>query len=263
VVFLSGKQEAQEARRAQVIEMIRLPLVMGRQAAPVQSIGFRPLAQLLDMARQHPVSRQEDPLLVFYPVEGDLGYHVPVHFHGFLERLGGLVVSGFPVSEPFEIGAGLYRQCFANLCLDFEPGAEENPLRLAPLGYLYKERFFVQPGRFVQSGSLEGVELKVWENRSYTGGEQGAASLPMEIHLAVMEAGKPLPNWEASLIVRLPDGSQDRYRVQPTNARGQAFFTLPPIPALNGMLIPYQVCLEGLRGEQLCVDDHYLVWDYE
>jgi hypothetical protein len=273
VVFLSGEQEAQSARRGQVIELIRLPRVMGERPAPVQSIGFRPLAQLLDMANQPPVSRREDPLLVFYPVEGSLGYHVPAYFHGFLERLGGLEVSGLPASELFEIGAGLYRQCFANLCLDFEPGAEENPLRLAPLGYLYKERFFVQPGRFVQSGSLEGVELRVWESRPYIGGEQGvasmpaanmpAASLPMAIHLAVMEAGKPLPNREASLTVRLPDGSQDHYRVQPTNERGQAFFTLPPIPALNGMLIPYQVCLEGLQGEQLCVDDYYLVWEYE
>ncbi len=67
----------------------------------------------------------DNPLLYFYPIEGDRGYNIPLVYVGYLDSRGGFKTSGPPLDELTRIDDDLWRQCFTNLCLDFEPNAPE------------------------------------------------------------------------------------------------------------------------------------------
>jgi hypothetical protein len=82
-------------------------------------VTARPLPEVVGIPPQPLSARQNDPLLVFHPLKGELGHNVPAFFDAYLAEHGGLEVSGLPTSEVFQVESGSYRQCFTNLCLDF------------------------------------------------------------------------------------------------------------------------------------------------
>jgi hypothetical protein len=81
--------------------------------------------------------------VIFYPVQNELGFHVPIVFDEFIARHGGTETSGKPISETEVVemnGEKIARQCFENYCLDYYPafptGAQ---VRMVQLGYQYEQ----------------------------------------------------------------------------------------------------------------------------
>jgi hypothetical protein len=236
-----------------------LPLVSNDQLAQetVARVILRPIVALLGLPSSAPGERVAEALMEFVPVAGELGFNVPLYFMDWLERNGGLQVSGPPSGQVFPTPGGVYRQCFTTLCLDFDPrAAAGKQLHPAPLGVSYKERFFQEASGFAAGQSLDEVSLQVWEGKPFVrpGEEQ-------VIHVALEEAGIPLAKREPVLTLTLPDNSQQQITMLPTDDRGQTSAEIGPISASGGTLIAYEVCLGQIDGEQLCRQDHFLIWE--
>jgi hypothetical protein len=196
--------------------------------------------------------------MVFYPIKPGLGHNVPKVLEQYITEHGGLELSGMPTTEVFQVG-DIYRQCFTNYCLDYDPGASEAlRIRPAPLGETYLKLH--NPSQEAEQ-SLEVTpavyRLNVWEERGFIAPEQ-----EQKIHLEVTEAGSqtPIPDIEATLTLYYPEGSEKVYHFQPTDPSGQSSVSIPAINAINGTLIPYQVCLGGSSNPSICVKDTYVIW---
>ena len=238
-------------------EFYWLPLVSNHLPATVEGIFLRPIVALLGIPSSPPVQRMLESLMAFFPVEGELGYNIPLYFMDWLERNGGMEASGPPTGEVFPVSVGVFRQCFTTLCLDFDPQAPQGmQLRPAPLGVTYKEKFFQEAGDFPADQSLDGVSLQVWEGKPFVGPDE----VP-EIYVAVEEAGVPLVKREPVLTLTLPDNSQLAIPMRPTDERGQTSARVGPVSAPSGTLIAYEVCLVRIDGQKLCRQDHFLIWD--
>jgi hypothetical protein len=225
-----------------------------------QNVKPRPIIHMLDIQPHNPIKCTNDPLVTCYRIDGDLGYNIPWIFVEFLEKYGGISFSGPPITSVDALENGLFRQCFTNLCIDFDLNAEENyRVRLAPMGREYLQRYFTldKPEGFLSTQTLEQVRIEVWESGTYISKDES-----QQINAGVFEGSTPLVNREPILIVSMPDGSQRLYNFPPTNERGITQLTLPPIQAPNGTLIAYQVCLSSVTGAELCVTDHFLIWNY-
>ena len=103
--------------------------------------------------------------MVFYAVDGSLGYHVPQLFDDFIADHGGTAISGMPIAEVAELSTGQYRQCFENYCLRY---ATANPpeaqLTLDAIGASYLAK--ISPADFYGETvviSPSTVALKVTE----------------------------------------------------------------------------------------------------
>lgn len=103
---------------------------------------------------------------------------------------------------------------------------------------------------------LESVQLQVWENRLFVASDES-----LEVYVAVYEQDRPLQNREPVLLLTLPDGKRKTYHFPPTNEDGQTMLVLPPVPAPNGTLISYEVCLRTPGGANRCIGENYLIWD--
>jgi hypothetical protein len=181
-----------------------------------------------------------------------------VLFDNYLKRFGGIPVVGNPITEvsPLDDVDGVYRQCFTNLCLDFEPNGDTQ-LRPAPLGVEYQQQYNLQPGPEPKWGEQGYVRLTIEEGKNFV-----APGESQEIKVTLTENDIPLSNREPVLTITLPDGTQQMFRMNPTDEQGVSKYRLPPIQAKNATLIPYEVCLTIPQGEQLCVEENYPVWDF-
>jgi hypothetical protein len=250
---LTGLHNAGDGMLEVIFE--NLVLVAGRDSR--DQVELRPIAELLGKYTQPPVEPKSTALNTFVEIEAGLGYNVPNFFIEFLQSIGGLQVSGQPISEVYSPEPGIYVQCYANLCLQFDLNAEQDQ-RLSPLllGVEYKLREYEVGRDFYACQALENIEIKVWEGETYV-----APGEPQEIHVAIFEDGKPLENYEPLLIATMPDGSQRKAYLQPSDQSGRSAIKLAPIEAPNGTLIAYQVCVFGIDQSQTCVGDNYLIWD--
>lgn len=168
-------------------------------------------------------------------------------------------MAGDPISEVYSHEAGVYRQCFTNLCLQFNLNLEgEQRLRPMPLGIEYKAVNYESVRNFEASQELDHLDLKVWEKDTFV-----SSKGLQEIHVALVEDGKPLVNYELVLIVTMPDGSQRRAYFQPSDENGRTSIKLAPIEAPSGTLIAYKVCLFWMDAEPRCAGDNYLIWNSE
>jgi hypothetical protein len=263
VVMLYPKQIQDEGFHIRL--QLVLPLVLGAKEPDQEKpfgetllVSARPIVEALGILAQPPVHASSDPLMTFYPIENQLGYNIPQIFVSYLEKHGGFELSGPPITEVFLISDGKFRQCFKNLCLDYDINQpEEDRLHLAPLGRLYKERFYTPSERFDHSESMQHLRIQTWEGKTFV-----ASNEPQEIHVGVFEGDTPLKNREPTLTLIMPDGSQQQRTFPPTDELGHTYLKIPPISAPNGTLIAYQVCLVGADREDICVGDNYLIWNY-
>jgi hypothetical protein len=217
-----------------------------------------PVAKKLGIIPDQLEGRSGDPLMVFYPIKGDQGYNIPAYFLHFLELYGGLEVSGPPITKLTAVSDAVYRQCFANLCLEENRNTPQG-LSIHPtaLGTVYQNLFYPEVAtKAVETSAGPQVSLQVWK------------SLPMvpsgkseEIGVYILEDNAPLENVEPYLILTTPDGKQKTYSLPPTGADGQSRLTLPPITGSNGTLVPFQVCIARLTGEKFCVKDSFIIWN--
>jgi hypothetical protein len=78
--------------------------------------------------------------MYFFPVQGaDLGYEIPVYFWDYIGLHGGTAVFGPPITHYTLLSGVIFHQCFRNLCLMYDQGANEQArIRPEPFGYAYK-----------------------------------------------------------------------------------------------------------------------------
>jgi len=218
-------------------------------------VTARPIVELLGNLPAPLASDSPQPDLYFFEVNSGLGYNIPNVFKELIDQHGGFNLSGDPINEMALINERIYRQCFRNLCLDYDPSAPEH-LRIRPtaLGVEYLKsnlRSPVQPT--VETQSFRQFTIQVWETQA-----QVASNQEQEIWVSLSENGQPLSSIQSVLFVYLPDGNQVRFDLEPSGGDGRTSIRIPPIAAANGVLIPYELCIP--QGEQMfCVRQEYLI----
>lgn len=238
------------------LEVIFENLVLAAQDEGSEKAFARPIVEMLGIQPQSMVECQPSELEACLPGEGGMGHNVPLYFEEYISQHGGLDLFGYPITEVFLVENGIYRQCFTNMCIDFNVNAPEGErLKPVPLGKTYQERY----SKFWEKefeDNIDGVQIRVWEKEAVV-----ASGQPQEIHVKILEDETPLVNREPVLTVTLPDGKERVFHFPPTDENGESFFSLPAISGPNGTLIPYDVCLTGISRKTLCVGDHYLIWE--
>jgi len=234
-----------------------------------QAFRLCPLARWLNMPSvpAGPKIYAEKDGVYFYPVQGDQGYHVPIDFDKFIALHGSKEISGQPIAEVMAAD-GVYRQCFENYCLDYDPtrAAGQN-VRMAPLGALYLKQ--VRPEAAVPVVetapsvplvyTAETVEMRISEANPTL-----AANQPQRFELVVLNRAdqRPLANIEASLDIVLPDGSIVSAHFPPTGTDGRSMVEVQSLPAIaNGSIVPYLVCLNVPAEKAICAAENFLIWN--
>lgn len=232
-----------------------MPLVQhGLPPIRQETIRLKPIVEMVGIMRQPPAPQRDDPLMVFYPTEGTLGYHVPLFFDAMVKQIGGVEVTGKPIMEvrPFE--EGKFRQCFTNLCLIFDTRASAGEqLTLEPIGEEYKARFYSGNEGKPKSKELGDLRMEVHEIPPYDFLEEGP-----EIQVTLSQDDQPLAGRELTLTLSMPNGSRQIYALAPTNELGQTFQVLPVIEAPFGFLVLYQVCYPEAPEPGLCLEENYM-----
>ncbi len=229
------------------------------------AVRLRPAAVLTGKPIGQPMPRRysEADGVVFYPLQGENGFHVPLVFDQFIASHGGMEISGVPLSEPYQIGENLYRQCFENYCLDYDnrPGATER-VRMAALGREYLKLSGMTPPQttpFEMTPETIRMAVSVTQPRL-------TAEEPQQFEMLLLREHdqQPLSSVEATLTLTLPDGRQALYYLPPTDAQGRSLLRIAPLqPALpNGSVVAYRVCLNIPAEQPICKADSYLIWNY-
>jgi hypothetical protein len=227
------------------------------------SIAFRPLAKILNMPMHQPSQKKYDRRdnVIFYPVQGELGFHVPIVFDEYIARHGGTETSGNPISETEVVeanGERIARQCFENYCLDYYPSSPaEVQVRMAKLGYQYEQTpFNAIPAQVMEP--VEPLAILIGEEKT-----QVLSSETQTLYLLVYSdhTKEPRQNVNASLVLMLPDGHNYSYEFPPTGINGWTKLDVPPLSnAGHGTMIAYKICLSG--DSPVCVSESYLIWNY-
>ncbi|MEW6503922.1 MAG: hypothetical protein AB1457_08170 [Chloroflexota bacterium] len=229
------------------------------------AVRLRPAAVLVGMPVGQPMPRRysETDGVVFYPVNGENGFHVPLAFDRFIASHGGTEISGLPLSEPYRIGESLYRQCFENYCLDYDnrPDAAER-VRMAALGREYlKISGMVLPQSAPFEITAETVQMVISAAKPRLTAEE-----PQQFEMLLLRKDdqQPLSSVEATLTLTLPDGRQALYYLPPTDTQGRSLLRIAPLqPALpNGSVVAYRLCLNVPAEHPICKSDSYLIWNY-
>ncbi len=225
-------------------------------------VQMRPITRYLDIIGAELVQKKSHNKLVFYEIRPGLGHNVPTEFDEFIALHGGKELSGEPISEVVRLGdQNLYRQCFENYCLIYDPAASNSlKVRLMPLGQEYNKKFppdeslalkeFFTPETVLLSTSAENPNLSMGEEQV--------------IHIVVQWKANqtPLDRVEGNLVVTYPDGTVARYFFPSTDAQGRSTVVLPARSGLkHGERVTYQVCLNLPSKRLICDMQSYLIWN--
>jgi len=244
---LAGPYQASDGS----LEVIYENLVLYANPDQSNSAAARPILALMGITPEPMATRLDNPNIMFYGIDGEYGYNVPIFFSDYIAQHGGFELFGQPVAEIKMQGDGSGTQCFANACLRYVQGNGVAPL---PMGAEYKTRVYDQPE--VQPAAAAGeIRIRVWENHS-----QISSSEEQIIHASLFAGTQLLAGLQPYLELSLPSGSTSIYQFPPSDAGGQTQLTLPPIRGQNGTLIPYKVCLEGFGAAAVCASESYMIW---
>jgi hypothetical protein len=220
---------------------------------PDQILWVR-LPELLGIIAQPPVAKIDDNRFYFYAIEDGLGYNVPVEFWEYIRNQADLNVSGRPTTEIFYANTDqtLIRQCFENLCLDFD--TQSGKIGPANLGEEYYRKLYLSAQN--QPLDMTTLNFNVWE-------AQGAipSNQAQTIFVKMSQNNIPAINLQPLLEITLPDQSTRTYLMPPTNEQGVSSLQIEPIAAENGTIIPYQVCLIFMDTSRFCLAEQFLIWD--
>jgi hypothetical protein len=233
------------------LEVIYQNLVLFANADGSQQATPRPIVAELGIEPEPFVSRLDNPNLMFYGIEGELGYNVPLFFTDYIGQHGGFEIFGQPISELRLQDDGSASQCFANTCLRFATGFGVQPV---PVGVQYKTRFYDQPAIDVPAEQTE-IRIQVWEDFS-----QISSAETQVIHATLFAGSQLLAGLQPYLEITLPGGGTSIYQFPTSDVGGQSQLSVPPIHAQNGTLIPYKVCLEGFGSTEVCASESYMIW---
>ena len=174
----------------------------------------------------------------------------------FISQNSGLEFSGPSVSVYGKQSDEVFRQCFTNLCLDYYPNKSDDlQVRLTPLGYIYKGRFYQETGVTPTPSSVNSYTVKASKGYSLV-----APSKSQIIIVSVFEGHAPILGSEPKVTLMLPGGAIQNYQMQPTNSEGRSSIELDPISAAHGTRVDYRVCVTAQTGDAICIDDNFLIW---
>ncbi len=218
-------------------------------------VTLRPMVEQLGILPAPLVAPSQEPNYFYYEVSGGQGYNIPLQFKNLIEEHGGFQISGAPIGELAQINERITRQCFHNLCIDFDATAPPHlRIRPAPLGVDYFKSNLRAPAiPTAGAESLDQISVQVWEAQ-----DQVASDQEQEIYASLSQNGKPLADIKPVLIIQLPDGSQARYEMPASGSDGRTSLKIPPISAANGILIPYQLCVPQ-KEQMFCIRQEYLI----
>jgi hypothetical protein len=222
--------------------------------------------KLLDLpemvgVQTHPL---EDPSSesgqVFVQIHRGKGFNILVEVFEFLDQRGGLKVSGNPITRIYETDNHNLGQCFENICVEYRPSASPGArIRLLPLGREYYRRLTRAPvDNPIQTAIPRSINVKVWERFPLL-----PPGRTQEVGVAVFDGSKPLKDVHFVLTIQLPDGSQRVHFLPATENNGQTQVTLDPIDEPKGTMIPYQVCVQAIGDELVCLKESFLIWGEE
>lgn len=227
------------------------------------SVGLRPVPRDLNIIPEIPQPYSGITGMLFYAVQGDHGYEIPIVFWRYVAEHGGTAVFGDPITHPVQpVNAGFY-QCFMYLCLTYTPdGSQQVQVRPEPLGIRYKDLFYrisTPSGIGFQnegSPSIGNSDMAIWTWEAHP----TISSLQQqEIGVRVLSNKFPNVNIVPELTLTMPDASQHFFTMAVTDADGKSSIVLPPIMAQNGSLIAYQVCVPS-PNDTVCVSESFIIW---
>lgn len=133
---LTAAYSISDGKKEQIFENI----VLATENRNNSAIEIRPLPKLVNIISDAPAETSDDASSVFFPVDDKYGYNIPIEFWEFITQNGGIEVFGAPITHYTLVQGEEYRQCFTNICLLSNINADpETPIKLEPLGYIYKE----------------------------------------------------------------------------------------------------------------------------
>jgi hypothetical protein len=227
-------------------------------------VRLRQLPILLGYEVQPLAEMKSHEQLVFYEIKDGLGHNVPRPFDDFVASHGGRDLAGQPISEVVLIqDRNLYRQCFENYCLIYDPAASDAmKVTMAPLGQEYVGRF--PPPEEVQIRNVfspESLSLLVTADKPTINDNE---TQNVRVMIRQKESGQPLERVEATLVLSYQNSPSIRYFVPPSDADGISVVEIPPQPGLaNGTRLSYQVCLNLPSEQPICSMGSYLIWNVQ
>ncbi|NOQ39472.1 MAG: hypothetical protein GQ562_04075, partial [Anaerolineales bacterium] len=239
------------------IEQIFHNVVLYEDSTNPLGVSLRPVFALLDLNRDPYQVYQEDSTEYFREIEPGSGFYIPVYFMDFIDRYFGFEISGEPVSRHEEIREGVRQQCFENYCLLHDALAEPgHQVRVKPLGQKYKDSFYQTTKKpAIETQRQRDIQLDIWEQSPQLSSQEN-----QQIGACIHESGSPLEYAQAVLTVTTENQGVITYQFSPTDSGGCSFLELDPIQAQNGTTIDYQVCFQGIGGQDYCKKDSYLIW---
>jgi len=211
------------------------------------------------------VAAPEKPAgIALRPITAMLGVHVqleknfetPANFGEFISRNSGLEFSGPAVTDYDKQSEQVFRQCFTNLCLDYYPQqAADLQIRLTPLGYVYKSRFYQEVDLKPTPTSSQNITMKVSKGYGLV-----APNTSQVIIVQLFQGYQPLAGLQPEITLMLPGGAVQSLHLPPTQSEGRTSLELDPISASHGTRIDYRVCVNPQVEEEICIEDHYLIW---
>ena len=222
------------------------------------SVRLRPITPDLSILSEPPEINRNDPNMLFYPTHAEKGYGIPLHFWNYIMAHGGPDTFGPPITHYAPLNNMAYHQCFVNLCLMYDlRGSEGARVRPEPLGYAYKVLYSTQePEKPSPTRTEWAITMRVWEIYPVVSADQ-----EQEIGLSVTQNNRPVAGMVPILTLTLLDGSEKLHVMPPTDTNGLSRLRLAPIPAPNGTLIMYKVCVPRSENETFCVADSFVIWN--
>jgi len=239
------------------IEQIFHNVVLYEDSTNPLGASLRPVSALLNLDRDPYQVYQKDSAEYFREIEPGNGFYIPAYFMDFIDRYFGFEISGEPISRHEEIREGVSQQCFENYCLLHDALAEPGQqVRVQPLGQKYKDSFYQTTKKpAIEAQIQRDIQLDIWEQSPQLSSQEN-----QQIGACIHESGSPLENARAVLTVTTENQGIITYPFSPTDSGGCSFLELDPIQAQNGTTIDYQVCFQGIGGQEYCKKDSYLIW---
>lgn len=252
---LAGPHTAEDGNTEVIFEN----LVLYTDPNNPAKVVTRPIVEFIGFTPHAPVDRLETDLVIFFIVEGNLGYNIPLIFSEFLAEHGGLSIAGYPISELFKLEENVFRQCFTNLCLDYYQLREDSQkVVVSPLGSIYKAytvRTDSDPRIMLVPEAPTELQLRIWEENAFITSQDQQV-----VYVSVYQDGVPVMGVEPMLTLTLPQGGQSVFRFPATDINGTTYITIPPVLATNGTLVFYDICVEHGQSGIACENDNFLIW---
>lgn len=254
----------QAGELVQIFEYVVLTVDPSQPANPVIPL---PIATLVPYLSDPPAPFSGNLERVFVPVKGaDLGYEVPRYFWEYLERHGGLAISGMPISHYHHPANQQPTQCFANLCLQYEAGAvESRRVHLFGLGYAYRalnEHSIVEAPQAQPAVTPSITPKRKWSIRVWEASQSLHIELQQEIFTLVLLNSAPFAGAQPLLILTYPNGQQVEFSMSLTDMNGQSMIRLPQLQANNGDIFHYEVCAVIVDSDDyICDLDSFMIWN--